>query len=158
MVVDGHTHTVASGHAFSTIQEMAREAPTNGIQMFAVTDHGPTMKGAPYLFHFGNLKAIPSELYGVRIIKGAEANIIEYEGKVDIPESYLKQVDYVIASFHEICIKPATIDVHTEAAIKALKNPLIDTIGHLCNPLFQVDIEKVVQTAREYNKPIEVNK
>ncbi len=51
IVVDSHTHSVASGHAYSTVQEMAREAPTNGIEMFALTDHGPAMKGAPYLYH-----------------------------------------------------------------------------------------------------------
>lgn len=32
-VVDTHTHTIASGHAYSTVQEMAKEASANGIEM-----------------------------------------------------------------------------------------------------------------------------
>ena len=44
IVVDTHTHTLASGHAYSTIQEMAIEAAKNNIEAFAVTDHGPAIK------------------------------------------------------------------------------------------------------------------
>jgi len=157
LVVDSHTHTVSSGHAYSTIQEMAKEAQNNGIEMLAITDHGPAMKGAPFLYHFGNLKVIPSELYGVRIIKGVEANIIDYDGNTDMPQDYLKRLDYVIASFHEICITPSTVEEHTRAVLNILKNPLIDAIAHPGNPQFQVNIEKVVKAAKEYNKFIEIN-
>lgn len=157
IVVDTHTHTVSSGHAYSTVQEMAREAPANGIQMMAITDHGPAMKGAPFLYHFGNLKAIPDILYGVRIIRGVEANIIDYEGGVDMPDSYLKRLDFAMASLHDICIEPATVEEHTSALIGALKNPGIDAVAHPGNPQFQVDIDAVVRTAKEYNKLIEIN-
>lgn len=157
IVVDSHTHSISSGHAYSTIQEMAREANVNGIEMFVITDHGPTMKGAPYLYHFGNLKVIPQELYGARILKGVEANIIGYDGSIDMPLEYLKRLDYVIASFHDICISPGTIEENTNAFIGALKNPWIDAIGHPGNPQFQVDIDRVVSAAKEYNKLIEIN-
>lgn len=157
IVVDTHTHTISSGHAYSTVQEMAREASSNGIQMFAVTDHGPDMKGAPFLYHFGNLRVIPDEIYGVRIIKGVEANIIDYNGKTDMPDEYLKRLDFVMASFHDICIKPSTVEEHTNALINVLKNPLIDAVAHPGNPQFQVDIEKVVLAAKEYGKLIEIN-
>lgn len=156
-LIDTHTHTVSSGHAYSTIQEMARGAAENGIEMIAMTDHGPAMKGAPHLYHFGNLRVIPKELYGVRIVKGVEANIIDYNGKVDMPDEYLKALDFVIASFHDIVIAPSTIEEHTNAVINVLKNPYIDAIAHPGNPQFQIDIEKVVNTAKEYNKFIEIN-
>lgn len=157
IVVDTHTHTVSSGHAYSTIQEMAREAPNNGIQMFAITDHGPAMKGAPFLYHFGNLNTIPDTLYGVRILKGVEANIIDYSGKTDMPDEYLMRLDFALASLHDICIVPQTMEEHTNALIGALKNPYIDAVAHPGNPQFNVDIEKVVRTAKEYNKFIEIN-
>ncbi|MCX8129254.1 MAG: phosphatase [Clostridia bacterium] len=157
IVVDSHTHTVASGHAYSTVQEMAREAPNNGIKMFAITDHGPAMLGGPSLYHFGNLKVIPSELYDVRIIKGVEANIIDFDGKIDMPEEYLKRLDFAVAGFHEICIKPATVEEHTNAIINVLKNPYIDAVAHPGNPQFQVDVEKVVKAAKENNKCLEIN-
>ena len=157
IVVDTHTHTISSGHAYSTVQEMAREASGNGIEMFAVTDHGPSMTGAPSWIHFTNLGAIPDEIFGVKIIKGVEANIIEYTGKTDLHDGVLKKLDFVIASFHDICIKPSTIEEHTNAFINVLKNPLIDAIAHPGNPTFTVDIDRVVMAAKENNKLIEIN-
>ena len=157
IVVDTHTHTISSGHAYSTIQENAKEASVNGIQMFNMSDHGPAMKGAPFLYHFGNLGVIPDLLYGVRVIKGVELNIINYNGEVDLPEYYLKRLELVLASFHDICIEPATVEEHTNAAIKALANPYIDVLAHSGNPQFQIDIEKVIKAARDYNKLIEIN-
>lgn len=157
IVVDTHTHTVSSGHAYSTVLEMAKGASDNGIKAIAITDHGPAMKGAPYLYHFGNLKVIPEEIYGVKIMKGVEANIIDYFGNTDMPQEYLRRLDFAIASFHDICIKPSTIEDHTNAMIKVLENPLIDAVAHPGNAEFQVDIEKVVKAAKEYGKMIEIN-
>jgi putative hydrolase len=157
IVVDTHTHTIASGHAYSTIQEMAIEAAKNNIEMFAVTDHGPAMKGGPFLYHFGNLRVVPETINNVRIIKGAESNIIDFSGKLDIPDDYLKRLDFAVASFHDICIEPGSVEDHTKALINVMKNPYIDAIAHPGNPVFQVDIPKVVSAAKEYNKFIEIN-
>lgn len=157
IVVDTHTHTISSGHAYSTIQENAREALANGIKMINMSDHGPAMKGAPFLYHFGNLKVIPDLLYGVRVLKGVELNIINYNGDVDLSEYYLQRLDFILASFHDICIEPATVEEHTNAAIKVLSNPYIDVLAHSGNPQFQLDIEKVVKAARDNNKLIEIN-
>lgn len=157
IVIDTHTHTVSSGHAYSTVQEIAREAVNNGVEMFAITDHGPAMKGAPYLYHFGNLKVIPPVLYGVRILKGVEANILDYNGSIDMPGEYLSRLDFVLASFHDICIAPGDEAQHTQAAIEVLKNPYVDAIAHPGNAQFQVDIDKVVRAAAEYGKMLEIN-
>lgn len=157
IVVDTHTHTISSGHAYSTIQENAKEAFANGIQMINMSDHGSAMPGAPFKYHFGNLKIIPDILYGVRVLKGVELNIINYSGKVDLDDYYLDQLDLVLASYHDICIKPASIEEHTNAAIQILSNPYIDVFAHPGNPQFQIDVEKVVKAARDYNKLIEIN-
>lgn len=157
LIVDTHTHSISSGHAYSTVQEMAKEAANNGIEMFAITDHGPSMGGAPHLYHFGNLYIIPESLYGVKIIKGVEANIIDYYGNIDMPEKYLKRLDFVMAGFHDICIDPSNVEDHTNAMMNALKNPYVDAVSHPGNPQFQVDIEKVVRVAKENGKFIEIN-
>ncbi|MGI6120647.1 MAG: PHP domain-containing protein, partial [Desulfosporosinus sp.] len=81
--VDLHTHTVASGHAYSTISENAQAALRKGIKLLGMTDHGPSMPGTPHLYHFGNLSILPEELYGVRILPGVEANITNHEGELD---------------------------------------------------------------------------
>lgn len=157
LIADTHTHTISSGHAYSTIQENAREAYENGIRLINMSDHGPAMNGAPFLYHFGNLGVIPQVLYGVRIIKGVELNIVSYDGEVDLPRRYLKRLELVLASFHDICIVPSTVENHTKAAIKVLENPYIDILAHPGNPQFQIDIEKVVKAAKENNKLIEIN-
>lgn len=157
IVIDTHTHSVSSGHAYSTVQEMAKEAAQNGIEMFALTDHGPAMGGAPHLYHFANLWSIPSTLYGTKIIKGVEANIIDYEGNLDMPLKYLEKLEFAIASLHEICIEPSTSKDHTKALINVIKNPYIDAIAHPGNPQFEVDVEAVVKAAYEYGKLIEIN-
>jgi putative hydrolase len=157
IVVDTHTHTISSGHSYSTIQENAKEALVNGIKMINMSDHAPNLPGATFKFHFTNLRVIPSVLYGVRVLKGAELNIINYNGDIDLDEYYLKNLDLALASFHDVCIDPGTVEEHTNAAIKVLANPYVDVLAHPGNPQFQIDIEKVVKAARDYNKLIEIN-
>lgn len=45
MKIDLHTHTIISGHAYSTILENLQAAREAGLTAFAVTDHGPAMPG-----------------------------------------------------------------------------------------------------------------
>ena len=39
--LDVHTHTVASGHAFSSLQEMAQAAAGKGLKLLGITEHSP---------------------------------------------------------------------------------------------------------------------
>ena len=52
---DTHAHTLASGHAYSTIKEMAAAAGARGLQALALTEHAPEMPGTCGLFYFQNL-------------------------------------------------------------------------------------------------------
>lgn len=79
-IADLHTHTIASGHAYSTVTENAHAAAQRGLKVLAITDHGPLMPGAPHPYYFGNLKVIPEYLYGVRILRGIEANVTDRKG------------------------------------------------------------------------------
>lgn len=157
LVVDTHTHTISSGHSYSTLQENAREAGLIGLEAIAMTDHGPSLLGAPTLVHFWNLRVIPEFIHGVRIMKGAEVNIIDYSGGLDIPDELLSRLEFVNASFHDITIVQKTVEEHTNGMICALKNPYVDAVAHPGNQLFQVDIDRVVKAAAEYNKLIEIN-
>ena len=38
-----HSHTLASGHAYSTIKEMAAAAEAKGLKALALTEHAPKM-------------------------------------------------------------------------------------------------------------------
>lgn len=155
--IDCHCHTVASGHAYSTIKEYAEEAAENGLKLIAITDHGPDMPGSCNMFYFQNLKVIPERLFGVRILKGAEVNIIDYNGKVDIPDEVLKELDFVIASFHHPCIKVQDRELNTKAFIETMKNPYIHVIGHPDDGRIPIDYYEIVKAAKEYGKMLEVN-
>lgn len=158
LYIDTHTHSIASGHAFSTIDEMTKHAKNNGIKMIALTDHGPDLLGSASWIYFEHLpKVLPNEINGVRVLKGIEANVLDYEGGLDLREDLLKKLDLVIASLHGICIPPTTIEKHTEVMLKMIQNPFVDIIGHPGNPMYQVDIEKVVRAAKENDKLIEIN-
>ena len=40
-VMDLHTHTVASGHAYCTLREMAKAASDKGLELLGITEHAP---------------------------------------------------------------------------------------------------------------------
>lgn len=155
--VDLHTHTVASGHAYSTLSENALAASHKGIQLLGMTDHGPSMPGAPHLYHFGNLAIIPEELYGVKILPGVEANIINYEGELDIPLHYLTRMKLVLVGLHTISYPGGTSEENTQAYIKAMQNPFADMMVHPGRPEFELDLEKIAHMSAQLNIPVEIN-
>ena len=57
--LDVHTHTVASGHAYSTIDENVRYASEQGFELVGISDHAPKMPGGTHNFYFLNLRIIP---------------------------------------------------------------------------------------------------
>jgi len=155
--VDTHCHTIASGHAYSTVVENAREASKKGLKMIAITDHGPRMAGGTHKYYFMNMKVIPRKIEDVFILRGIEANIIDCNGGLDLEERYLKQLDIVLAGFHTHCFPKKSVEGNTMAAIEVMKNPFVDILVHLGNPEFPIDIDKVVDAAKEYNVHIEIN-
>ena len=156
-VVDVHTHTIVSGHAYTTLLENVREAKAKGIKILGNTEHGPKMPGGPHLFHFGNIKVIPREIDGVTILRGCEANIMDFDGNLDIPDYIEERLDIIIASLHDVCIKPGTIEENTRALLGAMDNPNVHIIGHSGNPAFPIFQEAMVQKAKEKDILIELN-
>lgn len=154
---DTHTHTIASGHAYSTLLENIKCASEKGLKLVAVTDHGIAMPGGPPLFYFGNLRVIPRTIYGVEVLRGIEADILDYNGKLDLPGQRADKLDLVIASLHDACIKPGSRQENTNALLKAMDNKYVDIIGHPGNPAFEIDIDAVVRKAKEKNVLIEIN-
>ncbi|MCD2346336.1 phosphatase [Clostridium guangxiense] len=156
-VVDLHTHSIVSGHAYTTLLENIKQASLNGIKVLGTSEHGPKMPGGPHIYYFGNMRNIPRELYGVKILRGCEANIIDREGNIDLPEEVQEKLDYIIASLHDPCIDPGTIEENTKAVINVMNNKRIDILGHLGNPTFPIDKETVVKKAKATNTIIELN-
>ncbi|CAH6897150.1 phosphatase [Vibrio sp. 10N.261.52.A1] len=155
--VDTHTHTYASGHAYSTLIENAKSAKKNGLAMFCTTDHSESMPGAPHYWFFSNQRVLPRFIEGVAIIRGVESNIMNTQGEIDIHPSVDKNLDWVIASFHEPVFRPSDSAAHTEALLNVIKGGRVDALGHLGNPNFDFDFEAVIQCAVEHNVAIEIN-
>ncbi|MDO4261436.1 MAG: phosphatase [Eubacteriales bacterium] len=156
-VLDVHTHTIASGHAYNTMMEMIHEAQRKELEVYGITEHAPRMTGTCTDFYFHNLKVVPERHGDLELLLGIELNILDQYGTVDLEEPYLGQMDVAIASLHLPCIKPGSREYNTECLISAMKNPHINIIGHPDDGRFPVDFEAVVQAAKEYHTLLEVN-
>lgn len=157
-IIDLHTHALASGHAYSTVKENIEYAKINGLKYYGLSDHGVNMPGGPHIFYFHNLKILPKEIDGVRILKGMEANIIDYDGNIDVEmDQYIRKLDYIIASLHTICLEPGTKEENTRATLNAMDNELVKIIGHPDDGRYELDYEAIVKKAKEKNVLLEVN-
>jgi len=159
LLADLHTHSVASGHAYSTVGELAQAAAAKGLELIAVTDHGPSLPGAPHEWHFLNMKVVPSILGGVRILKGVEANpVLDTANGVDLPDTALAKLDFVAVGLHPtVGFDEATKDELTEALLRAIANPLVDMVTHPGNPAFPVDVDRVVAACVAHGVIVELN-
>lgn len=156
-VLDSHTHTVASGHAYSTIHEMARAAADKGLKLLGITEHAMKMPGTCHEYYFMNLRTLERRMCGIEVLFGTEANIMDYDGSLDMGEYLQKKMDVVIASLHTPCIKPGSRSQNTDAYLNAMKNPYVNIIGHPDDSRFPVDYEALVQGAKEYGVLLEIN-
>ena len=151
-VLDLHTHTIVSGHAYSTLREMAKAASDKGLELLGITEHAPKMPGTCHLFYFDNLRIVPRELYGIELVLGSEVNILDAKGTVDLPQKAMEKLDIIIASLHTPCMEPGSRQENTEAYLNVMKNPCVNIIGHPDDGRYEVDYEALVQGAKEYGK------
>lgn len=156
-LIDTHTHTIASGHAYNTIDEMAAYAASLGVIGMAITEHAPAMPGSVSALYFANLKVVPKIKSGVKMYYGSEVNIIDLDGNIDLGDYGIQSCDIVIASFHIPCIRPGTLEENTAAVLKVMDNPFVDIIGHPDDARYPLDYEAVVKAAKEKHKLLELN-
>jgi putative hydrolase len=159
LLADLHTHTVASGHAFSTVTELATAAAAKGLELIAFTDHGPSAPGGAHLWYFWNAKVVPPVICGVRVLRGCEANVADSENGLDIPDEVLAGLDVVAVGFHPLTgFDESDTARNTAALVRAMRNPLVDVVTHPGNVAeFPVEIGEVVATAVEHGVALELN-
>jgi putative hydrolase len=159
IVADLHIHTVASGHAYSTIEEYVDRAKKIGLKAIGITDHGPAMPGGPHYYYFQNMRMIPEVMEGVRIYRGIEANVVDAEGKIDTPPPGFTQLDMVMVAMHPRCgYENEGEEKNTEVLLRALeKNPEIKVIAHPGNPKYPINIQRTVSAAKQRGIAIEIN-
>lgn len=186
ILCDTHTHTIYSRHAYSTIEECVRSAAERGLELYAATDHfsamlfpdrpeGPDLRD--YQF-FLNLWEWPRLWYGVEVLHGCEADIVDLDGHLfghDVPVTcgiagdlrrkpttlmahVFEQCDYVIASVHgQDFLNDAASDQVTEMYLRALEAPKVLTLGHIDRTEKDFDVAAVLEAARDSHRLIEVN-
>lgn len=156
-VLDMHTHTIASGHAFNTIREMTKAAGEKGLALLGISEHAPLMPGSCHEFYFSNLKILDRSAYDVPVLFGVELNILDEKGTIDLAERHLRELDYGIASLHPPCIPFMDETAITKAVISAMQNPYVNILGHPDDSRFPLSYDEIVAAAKEHHVLLEIN-
>ena len=72
---DLHTHTIASGHAYSTLKENMDEAYNKGLLAYGFSEHSEAVPGSCKNIYFMNFKVIPRRYKGMLILSNCWLNL-----------------------------------------------------------------------------------
>ena len=155
---DLHTHTCASGHGTNDrIIDLAKEAAKRKMLVLGISDHGPASQGSAGLSYFRGLPLGERRRFGVSLRYGVEANILDSEGRLDVPDDILQTLDYCIISMHRPIYTPSSIVENTKAYIRAMRHPGVQIIGHCDDSRFPVDYRELVKAAQAFGVVPELN-
>lgn len=157
MQLDVHTHTVASGHAYATITEMCRAAQEKELKLLGITEHTSGIPGICNDLYFLNLSVVPRDWDGMQLMLGAEVNIVDDKGTLDLAEAYLRRLDLVIAGHHSFCYTAGTLAENTDGVVGAMTNPYVNIISHPDDGHCPLDYEALVSAAIRYCVLLEIN-
>lgn len=155
--IDSHTHTVLSGHAWSTLNENVLAAKSKGMKGLCLTEHVGICPNSPPVFLPHSTQMLPDEIHGLRVYKGIEANLVGDDGAADVPNDFLRLSEFVVASIHNFDFVFDRRADNTEVYLGALKNPYIDILGHSDDPRVPFDFDAVLPRAATLGKLVEFN-
>jgi putative hydrolase len=151
---DLHVHSLFSDCGLHTYLELLERAHHIGLKAIAVTDHGLTLGGRLTSTFFDRLKSPYADL---TLYKGIELNVLDEQGKVDLPRQYLPHIDILLLGLHPN-LAPLSRERNTGALIAAIeKNHCIDIISHPNDPVYPVDYARLAQAARRAGVALELN-
>lgn len=162
---DLHTHTNLTDGK-NTLEEMAEAAQKLGYKYIANTDHSKRVTVAGGLDEkqvFENIKRtdkLNENFKDFTILKGIEVDILE-DGSLDLSDKVLKELDIVVAAIHYKF--NLTREDQTERILRAMDNPYLNIIAHPTGRLinerepYDIDLEKIMQKAKENNCILEIN-
>lgn len=154
---DLHTHTVACGHAFCTIYDLAAAAVRQGLELFAVTEHSPGFPGSTSLAFFKSLHLLPPSIDGVRLLRGVEANLLP-DGGLDVSERLLSELDWVMVGYHRaVPFDISDVEANTAALLAAVRHPRVNVIAHPLAHRFTFDVARICAAAAECATALEFN-
>ena len=156
IIADVHTHTIASGHAYGTIREMAQAASEKKLEILGLTEHAPGIPGTVDPFYYMNLQVIPRTIYGVRIMHGCEINVLN-DGTLSPEERFISKLDYAIAGIHSLCYQDEGRTRNTENIASCMRHPKVKFVSHPDDDHTPLDYEALVRAARETGTALELN-
>jgi DNA polymerase (family 10) len=160
-----HNHTTASDGSAS-LEEMVEAARTLGYRYIGISDHSQSafyangLKEDRIRDQHAAIDALRARVSGIAIFKGIEADILA-DGSMDYPDEVLARFDFVIASVHSRFNLPE--EEQTNRILRALANAHVTMLGHPTGRLllsrdgYRVDMRKVLESAKEHGKVIEIN-
>ena len=144
---------------------MARKAMSLGYSYIGITDHTKYLRIENGLDE-KRLKEQRKEIdlvnkkLDIKILQGCEANILA-DGSIDIKDSVLQKLDFVIAGIHSHF--KLSRDQMTKRMIKAMSNPYVDIISHPTGRIigkraeYEIDLNKILTVAKETDTILEIN-
>ncbi len=184
IIADLHTHTRYS-HGKGTVLENVTVSLARGLEAVGITDHGP--RSAPWVgASVGDLIQMRREVtdvdrraMGIRVLAGAECNIISASGDLDVPSRVRNNLDIVLAGLHPGILPASGRDwllltgnnwvakfssnlqrkarlINTQAVVEAVWNNEIDVITH---PGYHLDIDTVelARACAQRDTALEIN-
>jgi DNA polymerase (family X) len=162
---DVQMHTTASDGR-NSIEEMGKAAAELGYQYIALTDHSKAVTVANgmderrTLEQIKKIRAAQAKVPEIRLLAGIEVDILK-NGKLDLDDEVLAQLDVVVASVHSYMSQGR--EEMTERLLAAIENPYTQIIAHptgrllLRREAFDYEMEKILEAAKEYRVAMECN-
>jgi DNA polymerase (family 10) len=160
-----HNHTTASDGT-ATLEQMAKKCQKLGWEYFGVGDHSQSLTVARGLTpdrvreQWKEIDTLNKRLKGIRIFKGTECDIL-LDGSLDYDDGLLAGFEYVVVSVHSHF--GLSEEEQTARVCKALTHPATTMLGHPTGRLllrregYKIDLDRVIRTAAEHGKMIEIN-
>lgn len=113
LIADYHTHTRYS-HGEGSVEDNVAAAKARGLKVIGISDHGPANLFGMGVKSPSILMQIKADVFvaqrrnpGIRVLMGAEANVISTDGQIDLPQEIIEHLDYLLVGLHPL-VKPAT--------------------------------------------------
>jgi len=162
---DLHMHTTVTDGRDS-LDSMATAARERGHSYIAITDHSQALAMANglderrALEHAARVRALNGRIEGLTLLAGIECDILA-DGRLDLSDDCLAQLDIVIASVHSNFSQDES--QMTDRVLKAMECPWVDVLGHPTGRLllrregYAVDFDRITAAAAAHGVALEIN-
>ena len=162
---DLHMHTTATDGR-DDLETMAAAAHRLGHRYVAITDHSKALAMANgldehrALAQAANIRALNGRFDGLTLLAGIECDILA-DGRLDLADDCLAQLDIVIASVHSHFSQDEA--EMTDRVLRALESRWVDVLGHPTGRLLlkrdpvRLDVDRVMTAAAANGVALEIN-